>query len=129
MRIQPSVKIEEWRRERFRRLATQIHHVSYRFCSDAATSELLDPSIYIEASNPLIEVYIVERLQLIELASKALTGGGDLLTRRAEDHGPILMVIVDDNGATIFNVPDPRIKENLQVWPWGDNDDAEGGQS
>jgi hypothetical protein len=122
-----SVKIEEWRRERFRKLATEIHHVSYRFCSDPATSELLDPSIYIEASGPSIEVSIVERLQLIEFASKALSGGGGLLNRKAEDRGPILMVIADDNGATIFNVPDPRIKENLQVWPWGDNDDAEGG--
>ena len=97
--------------------------VADMFRSDPKVADLLDPAVYISADEEGVLASVVERLQLTELISGQNQAGPNPIWDEAPEGAPIAVLVKDENGATVYSVPDPRTAPDL--WPWMGIEDEE----
>src|SRR5438045_3547218 len=96
--------------------------VAEMFRTDPRVADLLDPAVLVDANEEGCVATVVERLQLTELMSGAELASGRPMQDPSPDNAPIAVLVMDENGATAYRVPDPRTHPNH--WPWiGDPED------
>ena len=97
--------------------------VAEMFRSDPKVADLLDPAVYISADEDGVLASVVERLQLTELISGLNQAELNPIWDEAPEGTAIAVLVTDENGATVYRVPDPRTDPNL--WPWIGLEDEE----
>ena len=98
--------------------------VAVMFRTDPKVASLLDPAVYIAADGDGVIASVVERLQLTEPIFDLKPAQRSPIWDEEPEDAPIAVLVVDEDGASVFRVPDPRICPDQ--WPWtglGDDQD------
>ena len=90
--------------------------VAVMFRTDPKVADLLDPAVYIAADGDGVIASVVERLQLTEPIFGLKPAQRSPIWYKEPEDAPIAVLVVDEDGASVFRVPDPRTCPDQ--WPW-----------
>jgi hypothetical protein len=91
-------------------------HIVELFRNDPRVSELIDPAVVLDAYEQDCEARLHERLELTELMSGQQLLHGDAINAPPSENASILVLVIDQTGASTYRVPDPRT--HPEEWPW-----------
>jgi hypothetical protein len=98
--------------------------VAEMFRTDPHVAELLDPAIYVAADADECVVTVANGSELTKLIPDWELTHAERIDDESPRGAPIMALVMDESGVTIYRLPDPRTAP--EVWPWmGLEDDEE----
>ena len=98
--------------------------IAVMFRTDPKVASLLDPAVYIAADGDGVIASVVERLQLTEPIFDLKPAQRSPIWDREPVDAPIAVLVVDEDGASVFRAPDPRTHPDQWLWAGlGDDED------
>jgi hypothetical protein len=90
--------------------------VAAMFRTDPRVAALLNPAVYLAADVDGVIASVIERLQITELISRPVSDDWTQILGETPEDAPIVVLVSDESGMTVYRVPDPR--NDLELWPW-----------